>query len=536
MKKALKYFLLAAIALPLTFQSCVVEEDDDEAKLEIFVQKDGTSVYGAMVRLYMNEDDFKAQNDNYSNGKETDLLGYALFTGLPARQYYISVVYDGTYDSYDNFSGNYDMVSTQLGARLNETIDIQLATELTVVVKDLANMGLSDAIVKLYDNESDMINATNALATEETIASGQAKFSHLFEQEYFYSVTVDGVTNNYSTESALTASTNNMNYITFDPNNSALVVKVFENETSNTIENAVVTLYETEEAWRNRTPAANIDENNVETDQDGEALFYNLGEKQYYIGVIYEDGNFSYDNNTGLHYMETPTQLGESTQINIDIKAATKLEITVQDIDGTPINNAAVKLYNTEADVLNNENMIGSIQYTSSNGVVLFNHLFPQVYYFSVSANGETINYYTENPLTESTTDQITVTLDPYSYLTIFVEEKSTGNAVPTASVKLFTTEEAWNAGTPLYNHTSTNNSGEAYFHELEPQQYYVQAYTNILNNNNGDDADLGELLPGTEYYMTVRISQNKEKGNANAKTIVDVKSKKRLIKVANGR
>ncbi|MDA3865402.1 MAG: carboxypeptidase-like regulatory domain-containing protein [Salinivirgaceae bacterium] len=440
MKKTLKLLLLLLIATPLIFQSCV-EENDDEAKLEIFVQADGTSIYGAMVKLYLNEEDFKAQNENHTNEKKTDLLGYAMFTGLSARQYYISVTYDGVNENYDNLNSGYDLVTPQPGARLNETIDIQLATKLIVTVKDLANMGVSDVIVKLYESESDMLNATDSIITKHTTSSGKAEFSHLFTQEYFYSVTIDDVTTNYTTEGPLIASTNYILNITYDPNNSALVVKVFDNETSSTIEGAVVTLYDTEEAWRNRKPEASIENNNLITDENGEALFYNLGEKQYYISARFEDENSSLDNNTGLHYMESPTVIGESTQVNIGIKASTKLEITVQDTSENPISGAEIKLYNNQTDIENEENIIDSVQTTSSSGIALFDHLFPQVYYFSVSADGETMNYDTEIPLTESTINQI-----------------------------------------------------------------------------------------------TLRIGQNTEKGNTNAKAIADVKSKKRLTKVANGR
>lgn len=268
--------------------------------------------------------------------------------------------------------------------------------------------------------------------------------------------------------------------------------------------------------------------NGKATDLLGSALFTGLPEKQYYIGVTYSSLLSSYDNFTGIYKLDAPTQLGKTTFVTVDLDLSTNLELTIIDKQGNTIQGAIVKLFGSQNDAIDGTNMIGDALTTPSTGKVEFKHLFPQVYYFSVT-KGDLRLYFLTNALTPNVSNDYAATLDPFAYLTVKVINKVTTDPVSSASVKLFTSEADWNAsaphyGTPLF----TDNNGEAYFEELIPQEYWVEAIFGTLSNNSGEDASLGSFDAGMEYEVTVRISDSK--ADKAAKEVVDFASGPKFV------
>lgn len=302
-------------------------------------------------------------------------------------------------------------------------------------------------------------------------------------------------------------------------------LQVYVERNDQSVYNAMVRLYLSEADFK-----AQGDNfvNGKATDLVGGALFSGLPEKQYYIGVTYETTYENYDNFTGIYQLDAPTQLGKTTTITIDLNLSTDLELTVVDKQGNVISGAVVKLYGSEDDAIAGTNVIGDALTTAITGKVTFNHLFVQAYYFSVTKDDLTL-YFSTNVLTPNAVSNYFATVDPYAYLNVTVVDKTTTNPISSASVKLFTSEAAWIASTPHYGTPQfSDDNGQAYFAELEPQEYWVEALFGALSNNNGDDAALGMLDAGVEYDVTVRISSGK--GDKLPKPIVEMNSKPKFV------
>jgi len=90
----------------------------------------------------------------------------------------------------------------------------------------------------------------------------------------------------------------------------------------------------------------------------------------------------------------------------------TQLELTIKDENDMPLENVVVKLFATEDDLFNDENIVQTLN-TNANGKVLFNELQSIKYYWRTNIECYSVNLIdnSTNALTSNTLNQFTLNL-----------------------------------------------------------------------------------------------------------------------------
>lgn len=104
----------------------------------------------------------------------------------------------------------------------------------------------------------------------------------------------------------------------------------------------------------------------------------------------------------------------------------TQLELTIKDVNNTPLENVEVKLYTSEEDMNIGMNFIQTLN-TNANGKVLFDNLQPIKYYWRTSSDCYSINLIDNsiNPLTSNILNQFTIDLADHFMSDITVQNTS---------------------------------------------------------------------------------------------------------------
>ena len=231
------------------------------------------------------------------------------------------------------------------------------------------------------------------------------------------------------------------------------------------------------------------------------------------FGDNYFSSNFnvSHSWNAPGIYTVTLTAFGDegrtdfySMKIEV-VQPAGDLELKVRnEITGNLVNNAKVRLFPSLEDWDNITNPLPEIQYTTTNGSVLFTDLVPGFYYVEIDDNDYTNVYLglesaenIEVEVVKNTLSSYDVYVTPVSNapasLEVQVLEYYDEYAVADASVRLYETIEDWENETNLIAESFTNSNGIAILDNLAPnRRYYVDVWEADHDNYQLAEEDVG--------------------------------------------